>query len=91
MNEVLPLTSWYRWMQPYVVKNNQSPGKNYGFDDLLADGIPSLQEYLAEYCDLAVSTASFYRSRFHSIGNSLICFFVQMVDRLIVLFSIHRL
>ena len=42
-------------MQPYVVKNNESPGKNYGFDEPLADGIPALQEYLAEYCDAAVS------------------------------------
>ncbi|KAG0609553.1 hypothetical protein M758_8G193400 [Ceratodon purpureus] len=38
---------------PYVVKNSVSPGKNYGFDEPLADGIPSLPEYLADYCDAA--------------------------------------
>jgi acyl-CoA dehydrogenase len=38
---------------PYVVENSVSPGKNYGFNEPLADGIPSLPEYLAEYCDAA--------------------------------------
>lgn len=38
---------------PYVVKSNESPGKNYGFDAKLADGIPSLAEYVAEYCGAA--------------------------------------
>ena len=47
-------------MQSYVVKNNESPGKNYGFDEPLADGIPALQEYLAEYCDAAVSGSCFH-------------------------------
>jgi len=60
-------------MQPYVVKNNESPGKNYGFDEELADGIPSLSEYLAEYCGAAVSAAYFHRSRFHLILISHYC------------------
>ena len=46
-------------MQPFVIKNSVSPGKNYGFDEPLADGIPSLSEYVAEYCDAAVSAISF--------------------------------
>lgn len=41
--------------QPYVVKNKDCPGKNYGFDEALPDGIPSLPEYLVDYCAAAVS------------------------------------
>ncbi|XP_024360890.1 probable acyl-CoA dehydrogenase IBR3 isoform X2 [Physcomitrium patens] len=35
---------------PYVINNNQSPAKGFGFDEPLTEGIPTLQEYLAEYC-----------------------------------------
>lgn len=38
-----------------MVKNKDSPAKNYGFDEPLPDGIPSLSEYLLDYCAAAVS------------------------------------
>lgn len=41
--------------QPYVVKNKECPARNYGFDEPLPDGIPSLSEYLLDYCEAAVS------------------------------------
>jgi hypothetical protein len=87
----LSLTSWYWWMQPYVVENSVSPGKNYGFNEPLADGIPSLPEYLAEYCDAAVSVALFHSSHFNYILVTVDFFWVQMVDEFLVLLSIHML
>lgn len=64
-------------MQPYVVKNNESPGKNYGFDAQLADGIPSLAEYVAEYCGAAVSAACFLLFLLILIIQ---CLFFQVID-----------
>lgn len=52
-------------MQPYVVKNNESPAKGYGFDDPLAEGIPVLSDYLADYCSVAVSSISSLSSLIH--------------------------
>jgi acyl-CoA dehydrogenase len=42
-------------VQPYVVKNNETPpsAKGYGFDEESPEGIPSLPEYLAHYCKQA--------------------------------------
>lgn len=62
-------------MQPYVVKSNESPGKNYGFDAKLADGIPSLAEYVAEYCGAAVSAACFLLFLFMFIIQYFLIFF----------------
>lgn len=54
-------------MQPYVINSDEIPGKSIGFSKQLADGIPSLPEYVAEYCRAAVSEAYFHGSPFHFI------------------------
>ncbi|XP_024401951.1 probable acyl-CoA dehydrogenase IBR3 isoform X2 [Physcomitrium patens] len=38
---------------PYVIDSDELPGKNIGFSKQLVDGIPSLPEYVAEYCSAA--------------------------------------
>lgn len=54
-------------MQPYVIDSDELPGKNIGFSKQLVDGIPSLPEYVAEYCSAAVSEAYSHGSPLHFI------------------------